>query len=309
MPPTVTYTDSTGAQITIKTPVNKIISLNSGITELICAMGAQSRLVGRDSGSVFPDSVSNITVVGSSSASPNAELIIAQSPDVLIADSMISSQTTSIQKIQDAGIKVIIETPGNISRLPILVQFLGTVLNNPAKATDITNYVMGYVNLVDSRLATLTRSQKPIVYFEMSTAWRTTPAGSVREAYLIEAGGINLAENTTGNTLTPEFIATSNPDIIVRMVTSSTHSTSDFQSVYNDIMSRTQISLTNAVKNNHVYIYDSALFTGLRYPIGLLYWAKWFHPELFADIDPAAIHQQLIQKYFGTTLQGVYVYP
>jgi iron complex transport system substrate-binding protein len=48
---------------------------------------------------------------------------------------------------------------------------------------------------------------------------------------------------------------------------------------------------------------------GIRYPVGLLYWAKWFHPSLFEDIDPAAVHAQLIQQFFGVTLEGVHAYP
>jgi hypothetical protein len=40
----------------------------------------------------------------------------------------------------------------------------------------------------------------------------------------------------------------------------------------------------------------------LRPAIGLLYMAKWFHPALFADIDPSAVHEQLIQQFFNITL-------
>jgi iron complex transport system substrate-binding protein len=40
----------------------------------------------------------------------------------------------------------------------------------------------------------------------------------------------------------------------------------------------------------------------------LLYLAKWFHPSLFEDIDPAAIHEQMIQKFFGVELDGVFAY-
>jgi iron complex transport system substrate-binding protein len=74
-------------------------------------------------------------------------------------------------------------------------------------------------------------------------------------------------------------------------------------------MSRSQISTTDAIKNDRVYIYDSSIFTGLRYPIGLLYWAQWFNPELFSDIDVGAVHEELNQKFYGLSLDGVYVYP
>ncbi len=44
-------------------------------------------------------------------------------------------------------------------------------------------------------------------------------------------------------------------------------------------------------------------------PIGCLYFAKWFHPDLFEDIDPEAVHREMLQKFFDVELEGVYVYP
>jgi iron complex transport system substrate-binding protein len=308
-PQNITYVDATGANVTVTAPLTRIASLNSGITELICALGAQDRLVGRSAGDLYPPSVQSVQVIGDSSNSPNYELILQQQPQLLLADTMISSKADVLQKIKAAGIPVIIEQPGNFSRLPDFVTYLGKLVNNVSQATEINNFTTYYVNLVHTRVATLSDSQKPVVYFEMSMAWRSTPANSVREQYLIEAGGKNLNAGSSGTTVTPEFVASGNPDIIIRMISSTNYAESEFSTVRNEIMSRSQISITNAIKNGKVYIYDSAMFTGLRYPIGLLYWAKWFNPTLFSDIDPLAIHQQLNQKFYGLPLNGVYAYP
>jgi iron complex transport system substrate-binding protein len=237
------------------------------------------------------------------------ELLLEQEPQLLIADTMISSKAEMLQKIDAAGIPVIIEQPGNFTRLPELVNFLGTILHDEEKATEIVDYITYYVNLVHTRVATLPESEKPLVYYEMSMPWRSTPQNSVREEYLIETGGINLNANSSGTTVTPEYVASANPDIIIRMISSDTHDVSDFESVWNEIMGRSQISTTNAIKNQKVYIYDSTIFTGLRYPIGVLSWAKWFHPDLFSDIDVEAVHQELNQKFYGIPLEGVYTYP
>jgi iron complex transport system substrate-binding protein len=222
---------------------------------------------------------------------------------------MISSKIEVLQKIKAAGIPVIVEQPGNFSRLPTFVTYLGDVADNSSQATEIVNFITYYVNLVHTRVATLSESQKPLVYYEMSMAWRSTPANSVREQYMIEAGGRNLNGGSSGTTVTPEFVASGNPDIIIRMISSVNFTESEFSTIRNEIMSRSQISTTNAIKNSKVYVYDSTIFTGLRYPIGLLYWAKWFNPTLFADIDPLTVHQQLNQKFYGLPLNGVYAYP
>ncbi len=308
-PQNVSYTDAKGNTITLTAPLTSIASLNSGVTELICALGAQDKLVGRSAGCLYPPSVTSVQIIGDSSNSPNLELILQQSPQLLIADTMISSKAEVLQQIRDAGIPVIIEQPGNFTRLPGLVTYLGTMLNNQTQATEIVDYITYYVDLVHTRVATLSEDDKPLVYYEMSMPWRSTPANSVREEYMIEAGGKNLNAGSSGTTVTPEFVASGNPDIIIRMISSDSHSESDFQTVYDEITSRSQISTTDAIKNDRVYIYDSSIFTGLRYPIGLLYWAQWFNPELFSDIDVAAVHQELNQKFYGLPLDGVYVYP
>jgi iron complex transport system substrate-binding protein len=82
-----------------------------------------------------------------------------------------------------------------------------------------------------------------------------------------------------------------------------------FEATHSELMNRVGLSEVTAVKEGKVYVYDPIVLEGIRYPVGLLYWAKWFHPSLFEDIDPAAVHAELIQQFFGATLEGVHTYP
>jgi iron complex transport system substrate-binding protein len=42
----------------------------------------------------------------------------------------------------------------------------------------------------------------------------------------------------------------------------------------------------------------------------MLYYAKWLHPDLFQDIDPRAVHGELLQKYLNMDIEDIYqVYP
>ncbi|MCW4006370.1 MAG: ABC transporter substrate-binding protein [Candidatus Bathyarchaeota archaeon] len=307
--PEITYVDARDNVLTINASATRIVSLNMGITELICALGAQDCLVGRSSGCLYPPSVLEVPVVGDSSYYPNMELIVEQEPQLLFADTMIARQTDTIQMLNDAGITVIIEQPGNFTRLPDFVELLGTLTDNSEQADEIIDYLSGYVELVHTRVANLDETDKQLVYMEMSTVWRSVTQTSVRNQYLVEAGGININADGEGSTVTPEFVASANPDVIVRMISSDTKALSDYETVWNEIMERPQLSTVDAVKNDRVFIYDSSIFTGLRYPIGLLNWAKWFYPDLFTDIDPTAIHQELNTKFYGIELEGVYTYP
>jgi iron complex transport system substrate-binding protein len=40
-------------------------------------------------------------------------------------------------------------------------------------------------------------------------------------------------------------------------------------------------------------------FSGCRHFIGVAFLAKWLHPDLFADLDPKAIHQRYLTEFQG----------
>ena len=41
----ITIVDATGAQVNVTIPVERIVSLSSGLTEVICALGCEDRIV------------------------------------------------------------------------------------------------------------------------------------------------------------------------------------------------------------------------------------------------------------------------
>lgn len=78
-------------------------------------------------------------------------------------------------------------------------------------------------------------------------------------------------------------------------------------------MSRPELGGVEAVKTEKVYIRYAHLHGSLHQPVGYVYMAKWFHPHLFEDLDPQAIHQELIDRFcpgldFDVYKHGVFVY-
>jgi iron complex transport system substrate-binding protein len=69
----------------------------------------------------------------------------------------------------------------------------------------------------------------------------------------------------------------------------------------------------SAIKNDNVYILSKDVFFGGRYFLSIAYMAKWFHPDLFKDLDPEAIHQEYLTRFqhldYDLGKQGVFVYP
>jgi iron complex transport system substrate-binding protein len=308
----VTLTDGTGRNVTVNLPVEKIISLNSGITELLYALGCGDMIIARDKNSNFPRAVLDKPIVASSSYDPNVELILQMTPDLVLADDMLFYNQEALGRIENAGIAVIMENTSNVTRVKTIIANLGRILECEDKANEIIDFIEHYESLVEERIRGLPESEKPLVYIEWWEPWQSFAKGSAGNKIIYDAGGINIAGeiDNPAPILSPEFVVDKNPDIILRMAPADAiGNLTAFSAVRNEILNRAELREIKAVKNGKVYVYDPVILEGLRYPIGLIYWAKCFHPSLFAEIDPETLHMQLIQEYFGGESREVYFYP
>ena len=79
-------------------------------------------------------------------------------------------------------------------------------------------------------------------------------------------------------------------------------------------MNRPELAEVDAIKNGNVYYVDNYLVGGGgNSVIGAAYMGKLFHPDLFEDVDPQAIHQEYVDRFchidFDVSEHGVFVYP
>jgi len=109
-----------------------------------------------------------------------------------------------------------------------------------------------------------------------------------------------------------------NPEIIVRRVITdecgyAIDDTTEYSDIRDEIMSRPILAHVDAVEDKSVYIIHIDIFGGFNHLSGIAYLAKWFHPELFSDLDPQAIHQKFLTEFQGLDYDldehGVFVYP
>jgi iron complex transport system substrate-binding protein len=296
---TVTIVDGTGKSVDVSRPVMRIVSITSRTSEIICALDAGERIVGRDSYSIVPKSLEDVPVVAGSSYTPNVELILELEPDLVIADSMLSDDYR--QRIEDAGIPVIVETSWDPATVATVVSHLGIVLDEEDRAGEIIGFIEQYHDIVEERCADLEEEDKPVVFFEWSQPYHSGASGGINVV------GDEPAKYPTGS---PEWLAERDPDIILRLVSSTEDLTVEMmEEARDEILSRPGLSSVKAVEDDRAYILSSPVTTGVRSIIGELYLAKWFHPDLFEEIDPEEVHEELIQELFGQKLEGVYVYP
>ena len=294
----VTIIDQTGKHVEISVPVERIVSINSGMSALICAFGDGDKIVGRDSYSTFPSSLKDVLEVGKSSASPNIELILEKHPDVVLADTMLKDDMR--EKLESAGVPVLTDTTTDLETLIPLIRKIGLILDKEEKADEIVGFIEHYSNIIDQRIAGLKTDEKPLVFFERRNPYDSASASSSYNKPLVAAGGINIAadEPVSLPKLSAEWVLERNPDVIVNRI-SGDDTLEEMAALRDEIISEPGLAEVNAAKEGKVYIVKSDVFLSVRYPVGLLYYAKWFHPDLFHDIDPSAVHKELIEKFYG----------
>lgn len=297
---TITILDGKSRVVKLKLPINNIISLSSGITSLICAFGDEDKIIGRDSYSTFPSGVLPVDEVAKSSAAPNIELILEKKPDVVFTDSQIHDE--EIAKLADCEIPVVTDVTSDPERIFFLIRNMGLILDKKEKAEEIIDFMEGYLDTVHERISDLDLKEKalPKVYFESHSEYKSASSQTSYHKTIVEAGAINIAASELSKlpVLSPEWIIEENPDVIIRRV-SGDESYEEMKALRDEIASRPGFRNIAAVQNGKVFIIKSDVFMTLRYPIGLLYYAIYFHPDIFGDINPVKAHRDLIIKFLG----------
>ncbi|MCL1970643.1 MAG: ABC transporter substrate-binding protein [Candidatus Bathyarchaeota archaeon] len=327
VPANITVVDGAGYTVTISLPVKRIAALDTAVVEILCVMGLRDLIIARCDSCTMPPSILSVTSVGSNDYEPNVEALIELNPDIIFCSSMLPYNEASYQQLINAGIPIyVVDTttpePVNPSKMtkdelynsPTPIDFVCNLMRNftaivghQDKVNEYATWAQPYNKLVKDRIYALSPDQQITVFLE----WYSYPYRTFVTQSVYQAGGINIAENQTlySPLLSPEFVVEQNPSVIIEYILSTTHDINDFIAAKNDVLSRNVLQNIDAVKNGRVYIIDWSARDGVRSIVGYLYWAKWIQPNLFADIDPAAVNQEFNQKFYGTTIDGTFGYP
>jgi iron complex transport system substrate-binding protein len=254
-------------------------------------------------------------------------MVITLDPDVVLAPYYI-----------DEGAETKLEPEIPVFRLDIghpdtyhdEIRKLGLILDAEDGADEYLDWIDNRVNTVTEAVRNLSDSDKPEVFGFYGGDWGMSagpPYGVYGEENMVnglleKAGLISLTGELPGDWIVvdPEWVVTANPPVIVREIFSMVDpvvgydmdDTAGIKDMYNDITSRPEFAGTDAVRNNEVYMVSTDILQ-VAWFLGLQYIAKWFHPDLFPDLDPDAVHQEYLTRFVGTDVDisetGVFVYP
>ena len=313
-----------GREMTAYKPIERIIALSDPQADAIRVLGAEDRVTGVSSGIAAETMLLPVMcrkqVVGTS-AKPDPEAILALKPDIVIT-----------YRTWNIGLEDKIEPEVMVVRLDFTdpddlaeeMRKLGYLLEAEERAEEFIKWHNGYMSVIKNRTELIQNTDKPRVYLELyPNIWRykTFSKNSTGDRQCTIAGGINIAMDLFEGspTLDPEWVLEQNPEVIIQVVTSKLPSGYDcddpagMKRILDDLTSRPELADVSAVKNERVHVVASDIRCGVQQVVILAYFAKWFHPDIFEDMDPQMIQQEYLKRFqridFNVSERGVFVYP
>jgi iron complex transport system substrate-binding protein len=312
---TVTVTDEAGRSVEVPYPPERIVCLVPSAAEVIYALDESDRMVGKTDDCDLPPALLEKPSVGTASNRVNVELILDLNPDLVIGRTGALFPEEIEEQIEINGVPVLRYRALDLGTLFPMIDDLGLILKKEEKAEDLGDYVEGYYETIEERVKPLSEEDKPRVYFmSMGHVDWTGGADSAGSERIADTGGVNAAEDLPGSLVyvSREWILEEDPEVIFYSRVSSSGeipTIEDYEkTVEETILAEPGFSDLAAVRTGRLYLFDISMASGLTEIVTYLQFAQWFHPQLFADVDPEAVHREIFEKYFDMELEGTWAY-
>ncbi|HEX4573651.1 MAG TPA: helical backbone metal receptor [Gemmatimonadales bacterium] len=201
-------TDDAGRTLTLTAPARRIVSLSPAVTELVFALGAGDRLVGRTTWCDYPPATRAVPSVGDG-LSPNIEAVAARHPDLVVLYRSPLNETAARQ-LQRLGITAAVVRQDRLEDVARAARLIGRLVGHEARAD----------SLADALTRLVAQPAPPAPTRVAFVVWDTPPMVIGGGSYLDELatlGGVANVFHDLGQAsavVALETIATRDPDVI-----------------------------------------------------------------------------------------------
>ncbi|MBL9063196.1 ABC transporter substrate-binding protein [Tabrizicola sp.] len=236
----------------------RVITLGGSVTEIAVALGAEGRLVARDTTSNWPESVGALPDVGYIRAlSP--ENVLALDPDLIVAEGD-AGPPEAVDVLKAAGIPfVLVPEATDPAGIVAKVEAVGQALSLPAEGDALAAELQGKLDAAEARASAVTAPKR--VLFVLSLEGGGVMAGgegTEAEGIIRLAGGVNAATGFQGyKPMTDEAVLAAQPDAILMMDRESDLSIADA-----DVLAQPALSQTPAAQSATLIRMDGMLLLG-----------------------------------------------
>ena len=261
--------DDFGDTLALPAPPRRIVSLNPTTTEILFALGAGPRLVGRTRWDLWPDSAKAVPDLGDG-IRPNVEAIMAARPDLVVLYASNDNRTAA-QSLRRAGIQTLAVRVDLIADFQRAVIMLGRAIGDTTRARIVVDTVTA--SLERARAATRGRLRPTAFWLMWETPLLTIGGGSYLSELLEIAGARNIYDSLPQPSPQVAFedVVRRDPDVI--LVSPEGAAT---------VTTRPTWRAMRAVRAGRVLVVDTALVfrPSVRLGEAALSLARQLHPSL-----------------------------
>jgi iron complex transport system substrate-binding protein len=191
----------------------RIVSLNPTTTEILFALGAGHRLVGRTQFDLWPDSARLVPDLGPG-IRPNVEAVIAARPDLVLLYASEDNRAAA-RRLRGAGIATASFKVDSIAEFDRLTRLLGRLIGDSARGALVADTVMRTLDSVRTATRGLRRIRVVIpTWYEPLIV---IGGGSFMSELVTIAGGLNVYDSIASPSPTVAFedILRHNPEVLL----------------------------------------------------------------------------------------------
>lgn len=302
---TVLVTDSIGRTVEVPVGPKRLATLYAYSGHVVTLLGHGDSIVAVNRGlqrdilfNRINDKIAT-AVMPVVSGNINIEELLAAKPDLAFVQGNVARDEKETEKLDKAGITYLAVDYNTIEEQIYTIDMIGKAIGAEEAAAKYIKYYRDMMDLVSSRVADIPEEEKVRVYHSVNQATRTYGRDNLAADWTQLAGAINVTLDQELRLVSNEYYATLeqillwDPDIILV----------NEDGVADYIMTNSQWSPLQAVKNKRVYQMPVGVSRwghpgSLETPLGLLYAAKLFYPDRFADIDIPQITREYYREFF-----------
>ncbi len=244
----VTVTDDLGRKITINKLPQRIISLAPSNTEILFALGLDSRIVGVTDYCDYPEAAKSKPRVASYDT-PNAEKLISLQPDLIVAESI--HEKTVLPALEKLGLTVFVTKAKSVDTVLQDVSRLGQINGKSTAAAKLVATLTNRIKAVSAKTETLPADKRPRVLYVVwhQPIWTMGSDTYIDDMFSL-AGGNNIFSRDfkESRIASLESIIAKNPQVII---VSGMATTGDL--IYNAVKGEDRLRTVDAMVNNRVF--------------------------------------------------------
>ena len=214
-PPAGRLVDDGGAAVTLAAPPRRVVSLIPATTELVFALGAGDRLVGRTSWCDFPPEAARVPDLGNG-IGPNLEAVVEAKPDLVLLYKSAANRG-AVERLRGLGIPVLELATDRMRDFDRVARLVGLALGEPARAESLVARTERDLAAATVRLSALPPSRPSVFILVWDRPPMTLGRGSFLSEIVERAGARNLFDDvaTSSAPISVEAVVARDPDFIL----------------------------------------------------------------------------------------------